>query len=324
MAGNPVTTDQRGVARPQGAACDIGAFEAAGLPPPTAGFLAFPLAGLAPGTVAIASVFDHHVRPDPTSGAPLFYTNDLDGVVVDYRGEEGLASLGSDKSACCPSYANVETNAKGKPKQFVVNGNYVGGGSLLSYDGHSGYDFGASLRTQILAPADGLLFIPTEDPITRRSDPTGAINTFNVMAIDHGNGFVTWYLHVGCEAGTVGPGGKVVCPAPEDYRGLKNRKNQTHTCSPSQLTHGGCLVHRGDVIGLVGNMGLSATSTVAHLHFEVRIGLTTTPNSPPVCALPSCRPVDPYGWNPKAAAPVQKDPYSVYLDGLANVRLWLH
>lgn len=291
------------------------------LAPPN-GFLSFPLSKLMPNTAGITSVFDHHVRPDPQSGAPLFYKNDLDGVIVDYGGEEGLLSIGTDGSSCCPSYSNVDRKKIGKSKPFLVTGV-----DKLSYDGHAGYDFVYNSNTfqqPILAPADGILFIPEQDPITLHGNPTGAPESFAIMAIDHGNGFVTWYLHVGCKVGTT-DGKKILCSVTDDndYRGRTDPTTDERVCSTDVLRNSGCMVHRGDVIGLAGNMGLAANTAISHIHFEVRIGLSVRSNGLPGCDLPLCRPVDPYGWSPAADSPVQVDPYSQYLGGAKTVPLWL-
>ena len=130
------------------------------------------------------------------------------------------------------------------------------------------------------------------------------------MALDHGNGYASWFLHAGCTTGTKDShcalnGG--------DFRGIDG--NGTVICA--NLTTTGCPVKRGDVIGLVGNKGLGTDPSVAHLHFEVRKGLAQNPGGLPIC-VDKCLPVDPYGWTRTSP----EDPYSQFLGGVNNLNLW--
>ena len=300
-------------------------------------FLEFPLRALEPYSAEISSVFDHEVNID-ADGAPLFYRNqaEVNGLIVDgpngkvtaFTNEVGLKKCRLMHCKEGPASAPGYKNETGDP--FRINGYYTGGGGCtekgkpidcklwLFYDGHPGYDYPGILgTTEIFAPADGLLFIPSQDPITSRSDPQGAVKRFYIMAIDHGNGFSTWYLHVGRDAKTNGkddPG--------EDFRliGIGD---------PPRF------VHRGDLIGRVGNGGLcpkkgrikgdcKPTAGSAHLHFEVRLGLVMVEVSPGSfdfqCLLSDCKPVDPYGWSPPSTVPMPADPYEKV--GVKNRRLW--
>ena len=209
----------------------------------------------------------------------------------------------------------------GSNTAFFVNNHYTGGGGCINgpcnrflfYTGHSGFDYPQTLRTtEIIAPADGLLYVPASDPII----PGDSVNTFFILALDHGNGFASWFLHVGCEAGTVDSKGKVLCPAIQDFRGIDANGNVV--CSHTQLVTTGCPVQQGDVIGLVGNKGLTPRASFAHLHFEVRKGIPESLGNLPSCDIQTCVPVDPYGWN---SVDVQ-DPYSQFLGGLPSLRLW--
>ncbi|MFN2453487.1 MAG: Calx-beta domain-containing protein [Pyrinomonadaceae bacterium] len=145
-------------------------------------YLSFPLRNQNSATAAINSIFDH----SRTSA----YT--ADNKTVAYTGETGINTYGE-------SY--VLTNASGTRlygfaqdyahTPFTINGNYTGGGDThyLYYDGHPGFDYRASEGTDILAPADGRLYIPTSDSVN------GNPSTFNTFVIDHGNGYSTWILH---------------------------------------------------------------------------------------------------------------------------------
>jgi hypothetical protein len=297
------------------------------------GFLSFPLAGKFPDNtvnpfkcdgantsnecvVAISAVMDHDVKADAVTTAPLFYT--FNTRVGTYTGEEGVQDCGHPPCSEPLPYSKhgLAGYKSTGDTAFQVNGNYTGGGRcvngtcshFLFYAGHTGYDYPSPLGTEIIAPADGLLFIPNAQSTTF-GEP---VATFDVLAIDHGNGYASWFLHLGCEPGTrdhhcLLNGG--------DFRGIDANGNEI--CSHTQLTTVGCAIRRGDVIGLVGNKGLFPSIAVAHLHFEVRMGLTEVPSQLPICSSPNCSPVDPYGWT--GSTP---DPYSQFLRGLHNVRLW--
>ena len=294
------------------------------------GLLGFPLAGKFPDNTentlkcdaansnnncfaAISAVMDHDVNVDPVAKGPLFYR--FNKRVGAYTGEEGVENCGN-----APCLESVGTHAllgyrNTTSTPFVINGNYTGGSGcvhgrcedFLFYTGHAGFDYPATLGTEITAPADGLLFVPTANSATY-GEP---VSTFNVLGIDHGNGYASWFLHLGCQPGTKDPH----CALNSgDFRGIDAGGNSV--CSYAQLTTTGCLVKRGDVIGLVGNKGLFPSVSVAHLHFEVRKGLTQIPGGLPICSSPTCLPVDPYGWSGNSP-----DPYSQFLGG-PNIRLW--
>jgi murein DD-endopeptidase MepM/ murein hydrolase activator NlpD len=86
---------------------------------------------------------------------------------------------------------------------------------------HPGIDFAAKIGTKVKATADGKVILAGWD------DTYG-----NLVGIDHGNGYVTYYGH--------------------------NLKN---------LVNVGDSVHRGEVIALSGNSG---RSSAPHLHYEIR------------------------------------------------------
>lgn len=265
------------------------------------GFLSFPLRGQGPETADISSVFDHSINID-AQAAPLFYKNEatvngitlsgINGFVTAYTGEQGLEGCGLLNCLdVFPGAVKGYKNSDGLP--FMINNHYTGD-LWLFYDGHPGFDYPVPLGTEIVAPADGFLFVPQGDPITSRSQPAKAVEKFFIMAIDHGNGFSTWYLHVGRQPGTNGrsdPG--------EDFRLIQPG-------DPPRF------VHRGEVIGRAGNRGvLPPRTSSAHLHFEVRRGVVDFR-----CELATCVPVDPYGWDGANA-----DPYE--LTSVKNIRLWV-
>lgn len=263
-------------------------------------FLSFPLRGLTSETAVINSVMDHSV-PIDTAGVHFYDDAGTTDVITAFTGEQGLKNCGVPHC-----FSPVGGNGLAGYKQssglaFFVNGNYSGG-LYLFYQGHSGYDFSAAVGTEILAPADGVAFIPDADPIVSKN-AVGAITRFNILAVDHLNGYVTWYMHLGDNN--------------SDFRRIKCPPDAAEALiQPNQFIP----VTRGCRIGFVGYKGLNGPKD-AHLHFEVRRGVTTDPVSKVrTCARPTCFPVDPYGWEPLSNAPVQSDPYSIYPNG---ARLWL-
>lgn len=99
-------------------------------------------------------------------------------------------------------------------KEFAVNNPKAGGD-------HPGVDFATKIGTKVKATADGKVITSGWDDLYG-----------NVVAIDHGNGYVTYYGH--------------------------NLKILVST---------GAIVHRGDVIALSGSSG---RSSAPHLHYEIK------------------------------------------------------
>jgi len=93
---------------------------------------------------------------------------------------------------------------------------------------HYGVDIFAPIGTDVLASADGVVILSVFTP---KGGPG------NKIAIDHGNGVYTYYLHLS-----------------------------------SRQVLAGEMVSAGQKIGEVGNTG-NATGTPSHLHFEVELGV---------------------------------------------------
>jgi hypothetical protein len=179
-------------------------------------YLSFPMSGVNSASVPINAIMDH------TMATPYV----RDDRCVAYTGETGTRSIGVH-CFTTNSCGYAKTNP---PTPFTVNGNYVGGGETryLYYDAHPGYDFRGS--GDIVAPADGDLFVPAKNTDYIYSTPS----CYNIFAIDHRNGYVTWYLHA------------------------------SSYISPRA-------VRRGEVVGTIGSSSCSGTIGT-HLHFEVRKG----------------------------------------------------
>lgn len=145
---------------------------------PSIGFnLNFPLANRTAYSAAIRSVFDHAMTTP--------YARD--GKVQSYTGEVGLATYGSRDGN------EYKQNYEGTP--FSVNGQYVGG-SFLSYDGHSGYDYrtldqDATGRINVMAAAAGVVRWVVG-------------SAYNTLIVDHENGYTTHYLHLSSRTASSG------------------------------------------------------------------------------------------------------------------------
>ncbi len=155
---------------------------------------------------------------------------------------------------------------------------------VLNYRGHSGYDYGYGQNTTIVAAADGVLYIPANDPV---NDPSGSDPwcDFHTFYIDHRNGWTTWYLHAHRLSDQLAAGLPPGVPHP------CNSGKTSHISSDERIA----LVHKGDPIALVGNFadGVEGSAGVIgyHLHFEVRRGCDFANGK-----LQGCMIVDPYGW----------------------------
>jgi hypothetical protein len=217
-------------------------------------FLDFPLQGETPYTIGIISVMDHSGTPLDSVTPGAWYSKD--GKVTAYTGETGQIGYGANCAP--PGYKNSNgTN-------FVVNGNYIGAtcypgetdnSSYLNYDGHSGYDYQAASQTTIYAPADGILKKAAIDNVNHNSAICGSVNgwdEWHSFYIDHGNGYVSWYLH----ANSLEP--NIESQIGNDY-------SKT------------VVIHKGDPVALSGRFGAGTSGICgnplgmpAHLHFEVR------------------------------------------------------
>jgi murein DD-endopeptidase MepM/ murein hydrolase activator NlpD len=186
-------------------------------------YLSFPLSGHSPYDATITSVFDHSM-----SGS---YAKD--NLVVAYTGEIGDKAYG-----VAPDLSSGYENAGGT--NFNINGHYSGGSSdnslakYLYYDGHPGYDYSAADGTAVYAVADGTVHYPASLP------PISDATSYHTLAIDHGNGYISYYLHL-----------------------------QTHPSANNAVVSEGQSVHRGDPVGYSGHAAPASNPVAPHLHYEI-------------------------------------------------------
>ena len=145
--GNPLSVDQRGVARPQGARCDIGAFEYVPPPPPVVPPVVVPVApkdsalALSPSAFAPepsgASIAKAHHKKKPAQGTTLSYTDSLAAsttfVVVSL---EGGYRVGRGSCKALSKHGKHPKHAKGCTRAVTV-------GSFAHSDvaGHNSFKF---------------------------------------------------------------------------------------------------------------------------------------------------------------------------------------
>ena len=232
---------------------------------PIAPFLRVPI-DLSPGIseILISAVVDHSLTLGSTYNCSFFGTA-CDDTVLAFNGESGQRENGSDGSTAPGYRKNCEGSHfflareinydSSNPNPALLDygscgvGGFTDAASFLNYDGHAGTDFKYGEGTPIIAPAGGVLHIPTFDGINL---PSGASpqERHNTFVIVHSNGFETWYLHSkeGSECLAFGS----VCAGPDD---------------PDRPPPGASkVVTAGQQLAEVGNTGVAGF----HLHFEVR------------------------------------------------------
>lgn len=215
-------------------------------------FLSFPLStSLYPegaytqGT--ITSVLDHYMSsvyesPNNTPGSSTL------GTILSFTGEsfKTTSEYPIVALACYPKAGNAEWSPRLR-ELYKGTGLYntapdkCSTGVALNYEGHPGYDYVAALNTPIKAAAHGwvvhnTIVTPGQDntlcvPKGMNGNNMKGCAAWGAVGIDHGNGYITQYLHMNSITVTAGQE-----------------------------------VNEGDPIGLSGNTGLTGNP---HLHFEV-------------------------------------------------------
>lgn len=234
-------------------------------------FLNFPVTGYGPFTSGImTSVLDHEVPHNlnqtslpfnqPTTAGPYGYS----GGILSFTGELFLASsptFPNQNLGCYPKPTNPNQTSTWRT---VVASAYVGTTgcgtrTALNYDNHPGYDYRIPGGTDVHPAASGHI-ISTR--CIRTFTNTGTCESYGAVAVDHGNGFVTQYLHM----------------ANRNYGSAANGVNQAVTTSWT--------------LGRVSNVGVTAV----HLHFEVLQRKATPVNPTNYYDRSNYMIVDPYGY----------------------------
>ncbi|MBU1557567.1 DNRLRE domain-containing protein [Patescibacteria group bacterium] len=146
--------------------------------------LGFPLSGYTPYNAPISAVLDHSM----TTGGGC-----ADGLVVAYTNERGSSQYDHSnwyvygESLSCVNDILYGYKNGNPGTVFSINNQYDTSsgnedGYYLFYDGHTGYDYPIA-NTNVYAAASGTVTVPSPNP-------------YNQVNIDHGNGFVTYYLHL--------------------------------------------------------------------------------------------------------------------------------
>ena len=244
-------------------------------------FLAFPLQGLGPYSPGrISSVVDHDVPHDLTQSINFtgFNTSGpfgYNGTALSFTGElftAGAAPYNQGPYQCYKKLADSsQTSTWSSLLQSVYVGTTAGGCTVnvaLNYDNHPGYDYAVAAGTNVYPAAPGnIIFTKCIKTFANNS----SCEDYGAVAIDHGNGFVTQYLHM----------------SNVYYGSAANGVNQP--------VNGGT----STVLGKVSNVGVPANG--AHLHFEVLQRKATPVNQNNYYDRANYIIVDPYGYKAGAA-----------------------
>lgn len=198
----------------------------------------------------VTSVVDHQMNS----------VYSFDGTVLAFTGEKGV---GTPVNQGC--YSKLGGGS------FSVAGTYLGGGGCpvtkLNYDGHPGYDYYALSGTEVKASAYGRV-VNFNGSICIPKGISAGCAAWGAVGIDHGNGYITQYMHLS---------------------------------SVSTRIAAGVEVREGDVIGFSGNKAPVGITVGAHLRFEVLKRTTvSTPDN-----INNYKVVDPYGWTGSGSDPLQ-------------------
>lgn len=197
----------------------------------------------------ITSVLDHYM-------STLYST---DATILSTTGEYFQATAQYPSSAFAPCYPK----SSGAWSSLLSN-IYIGTNSgnclsnlALNYDGHPGYDYQAQSPVPVTAVAAGIV-VPFNNGCVPKGIPEGCL-AWGAVGIDHGNGYVSQYLHL-----------------------------SVINVSPGQV------VAEGQRIGSSGNTSPPNKPVPAHFHFEVLKLRSGFPND---YQQGSYATVDPYGYN---------------------------
>lgn len=199
-----------------------------------------------------------------------------DGTVLAFNGERGVGTA-------------VDQGCYLKPGggSFSVGGIYVGTPNLgcpitkLNYDGHPGYDYSAVTGTEVKAAASGRVVNFNGSRCVPKGISAGCV-AWGAVGIDHGNGYVTQYMHL--------------------------------SSVNTRITIG-AEVQAGEVIGASGNKAPAGINLSAHFHFEVLKRAVIVPPGTPD-NIDNYKIVDPYGWTGSGSDPLQS------VTQIQNVRIW--
>lgn len=223
-------------------------------------FLSFPL----PSTLypqgaytagKVTSVVDHSMNS--------VYTH-LDGKILSFTGEifQATSTYPTTQTACYPKVSGAWSSLL----RSLYKGTFQSGtggncltGVALNYEAHPGFDYSATSGTQVKAAASGRIVNFNGSRCVPKGLSEGCV-AWGAVAIDHGNGYVTQYLHLSTVNTTFTPGVQI---------------------------------NEGDVIGLSGRVSPPNKPVGEHLHFEVlKRTATSTPDN-----INNYKVVDPYGYD---------------------------
>ncbi|MCK9351280.1 MAG: M23 family metallopeptidase [Candidatus Paceibacterota bacterium] len=202
----------------------------------------------------IVSILDHKMT------APYI---DKNGVIVSFTNETfntTSAYPSGGTAACYPkaggaTWSGILTDLyKGTEGS---GSNNCTTGAALNYEAHPGYDYKAEDNTPVRAAASGTVVNFGGQKCIPKMSLTESCDAYGAIGIDHGNGYITQYLHMS---------------------------------SINPATPGVTTVTQGQVIGLSGR---THGGDAPHLHFEV---LKRNPGTDGT-SRDHYKVVDPYGWS---------------------------
>lgn len=254
-------------------------------------FLSFPVSNYTPYTYGLmTSVLDHEVPHKLVQGGLPFgsYSKDgpygYSGGILSFTGELFLSnsSYPGKNLGCYPKPANAYQTSTWRT---VLANAYFGTSGCtknlaLNYDNHPGYDYRIPSGVAVKPGANGwIIFTKCIKTFT----DANTCESYGAVGVDHGNGFVTQYLHM----------------ANLNYGVAAYGSNQSVT--------------RSWILGTVSKTGVAAV----HLHFEVLQRKSTPVNTSNYYARENYMIVDPYGY--RTASPyadlLQSKPGCLWAEG---------